>query len=292
MAKPFDATLNDLIGVRPDDWASHFARLVGIPAGPSESLDTDLATTVQADRVFRINGPRPALLHLELEANPRLGIPRDLLRYNTLIDHQYELPVETVLVLMRPKARASDMTGRYVRAGVGGNAIVEFCYHVERVWERPADHWLNAGLGLLPLSLLTDEATADLEPAVGKFRDALYAATPDESLRQRIIGSSYFLSGLRYDQAKMVSLFERFSMTLEDSTTYQATIAKGVAQGMAQGRILSLRETVLRLGTKKFGPPPVEVKAALDGIADVMRLEELSLRALDAADWADLMRDG
>ncbi len=54
MAKPFDATLNALIAVRPDDWAAYFARLAGIPPGPSESLDTDLATTLQADRIFRI----------------------------------------------------------------------------------------------------------------------------------------------------------------------------------------------------------------------------------------------
>lgn len=241
--------------------------------------------------MFRVNGPQPAVLHLELEANPRLGIPRELLRYNTLIDHQYELPVETVLVLMRPKARASDMTGRYVRSGVGGNAITDFRYHIERVWERPADYWLKAGLGLLPLSLLTDEATADLEPAVGRFRDALFAGTPDEGVRQRVIGASYFLSGLRYDQARMISLFERFSMALEDSTTYQATIAKGRAEGITQGEIRALRATVLRQGTKKFGPPPTEIAVALEGIADVTRLEQLADRLLDATDWSDLTRE-
>ena len=104
MAKTYDATLNDLIGARPDDWAAHFGRLTGIRPGPCESLDTDLATTVQADRVFRIAGALPALLHLELEAHPRLGVPRDLLRYNTLLDLQHDAPVETVLVLLRPKA--------------------------------------------------------------------------------------------------------------------------------------------------------------------------------------------
>ena len=54
LAKPFDATLNALIDLRPSDWADGFARLVGIPPGPSVSLDTDLATTLQADKLFRI----------------------------------------------------------------------------------------------------------------------------------------------------------------------------------------------------------------------------------------------
>jgi len=180
--------------------------------------------------------------------------------------------------------------GTYVRRGIGGNAIIEFRYHVERVWERPADYWLSAGLALSPLALLTDEATADLEPAVAKFRDTVFAGTPDDEVRRRIWSSSYFLSGLRHDKGRMIALFERFSMTLEDSTTYQATIAKGVAQGITQGEIRSLRATILRLGTKKFGAPTPEVVAALDGISDVTRLEGIADRVLDATDWADLLR--
>jgi len=81
MNKPFDATLNSMIDMRPGAWAAHFARLAGIPPGPSTPVDTDLATTLQADKVFRIDGPVPAMLHLELEANPRLGVPRELMRY-------------------------------------------------------------------------------------------------------------------------------------------------------------------------------------------------------------------
>ena len=152
-----------MIDLCPDDWASGFARLAGIPPGPSTALDTDLATTLQADRVFRIDGERPALLHLELEANPRLGIPRELMRYNALIDHQHDLPVHTVLILLRPKAAASDQTGVYRRLGVDGAPIFEFHYCVERVWQRPTRYWLDAGTGLAPLALLTDEGSRDLD---------------------------------------------------------------------------------------------------------------------------------
>ena len=54
MAKPFDATLKALIDLCPSDWANTFARFAGIPEGPIEVLDTDLATTLQADKLFRI----------------------------------------------------------------------------------------------------------------------------------------------------------------------------------------------------------------------------------------------
>ena len=163
MAKPFDATLNALIDLRPGDWADGFARIAGIPPGPSVELDTDLATTLQADKLFRIDGERPSLLHLELEANPRLGIPRDLMRYNTLIDHRHDLPVTSVLILLRPKAFASDQTGCHQRFNVNGQLIAEFHYRVEKVWERPVEYWLSAELGMRPLAGLTDEASRNLQ---------------------------------------------------------------------------------------------------------------------------------
>lgn len=300
VAKPYDASLNDLIGAGPDDWAAHFAALAGIPPGPAEPLDTDLATTVQADRVFRIGGAAPAVLHLELESSSRLGTPHELLRYNTLIDHHYGLPVETVLILLRPAARATDRTGVYVRRGPAGNPITEFRYHVERVWERPADYWLGAGVALAPLALLTDEACSDFDGTATRFRDRLFDPGVTPTLRRSVVGSSYFLCGLRHSDAQIAQTFERFSMTLEDSTTYQATIAKGRAQGIilgkaegvALGQLQSLQAMLRRQGAKRFGPPPAEVSAALDGIADVARLERLTDRVLDATGWDDLLNGG
>lgn len=233
--------------------------------------------------MFRIDGAPPAVLHLELEANPRLGIPRELMRYNILIDHQHDLPVETVLVLMRPKARASDQTGVYVRRGASGNVIAEFRYHVERVWERSLDHWLAAGVGLAPLALLTDEASADLEAAVGRFEACVSAPGVGPAVAQSVVSSSYILCGLRYEHARFAELFQRFSMTLEDSTTYQFILAKGEAR--------TLRATILRQGTKKFGsPPPEAVAAAVGGVADVGRLERIADRVIDAAGWDELLQ--
>src|SRR4051812_19551895 len=126
MAKPFDATLNSLIDVRPQDWVSFLAPRLGLVPGPAELLDTDLSVTAQSDKVFRLTGPPAALIHLELEANPRRGIPGDLLRYNVLVGHGRDEPTHTVLLLLRPKANATDMTGVFSRPGL------EFRYTVVR----------------------------------------------------------------------------------------------------------------------------------------------------------------
>ncbi len=283
MAKPFDATLNSLIDLRPGDWAACFAALTGIPPGPSTVVDTDLATTLQADKVFRIDGASPSLLHLELEANPRRGIPRELMRYNTLIDHQHDLPVESVLVLLRPKAFASDQTGHYRRTEAHGNAIAEFRYRVERVWERSVDYWLEAGLGLSPLALLTDEADGNLEVALDRFRGNLKGTGIDERAAKSLLGSSFVLCGLRYQRDRVVEMYRRLSMLMEESTTYQYILEKGLTQGQ--------KALLLRQGTKRFGPPSAANVAAFEAMSDAARLESLAERMLDAADWNGLLRD-
>ncbi len=290
MAKPFDATLNALIDIRPEDWARAFARLAGIPPGPATALDTDLATTLQADKLFRIDGPQPGLLHLELEANPRTGIPRELMRYNTLIDHVHDLPVKTVLILLRPKAQASDQTGVYRRCDANGELIAEFHYRVERVWQRPYDFWLNGEPGLRPLSILTDEAHRNLRSGVDGMIESVRGEEFDAQ-RRALIASAYVLAGLRYDRETIDSAFGRYSMLLEDSTTYQAIVEKGLSQGLSQGRTEGLHSTILRQGTKRFGKPTEDVTAKLLAIREVAPLEILTERILDATDWNGLFAE-
>ena len=40
MAKQFDTSLNQLIDLRPEEWAGFFAARAGVPPGPVEVLDT------------------------------------------------------------------------------------------------------------------------------------------------------------------------------------------------------------------------------------------------------------
>lgn len=295
MAKPFDATLNALIDLRPGDWAEGFARIAGIPPGPSVELDTDLATTLQADKLFRIEGERPSLLHLELEANPRLGIPRDLMRYNTLIDHRHDLPVTSVLILLRPKALASDQSGVHRRFDVKGQLIAEFHYRVEKVWERPVEYWLSAELGMRPLAILTDEASRNLSKGVDALVDSI-EREEDKAEIKALLASAYILCGLRYQRDTINNAFGRLNMMLEESTTYQGILeegeARGLSRGLSQGLSQGLRNTIIRIGSKRFGPPTESITRTLHGIDDAMQLEILADRILDAGNWDDLVTGG
>jgi hypothetical protein len=82
VAKAFDATFNSIIDEHVEDWTRFLAARCGVPPGPESVLDTELSSTLQADRLFRIDGAVPAAVHLELESTGRLGIPDELLRYN------------------------------------------------------------------------------------------------------------------------------------------------------------------------------------------------------------------
>ena len=297
MSKPYDATLNRLIDTCPNDWAAFLATRVGLTPQPAEVIDSDLSVTVQADKVFRLPGPPPALIHLEAEVSSRRGVPRRLHRYNALLDYTYDEIVHSVVMLLRPEADASDLTGIYTRKRADGRVNLHFEYDVVRVWNEPIAGLLAAGLGTAPLALLTDEAVADLPGAVARFQDQLRGSEVDRTVVDEVLGSALVLCGLRHDSAQVTDLFRRLSMTLEESSTYQWILkkgfeqgeAKGVAQGIAQGTVEELWRVLILLGRKRFGAVPATVEAAIRGIADQAQLERMAERIFDAANWDDLL---
>jgi hypothetical protein len=68
--------------------------------------------------------------------------------------------------------------------------------------------------------------------------------------------------------------------------------ALGIEQGIEQGRASGVQDLLLRLGERRFGPPSLEVSAAVRAIRDVARLEDLVLCANDVESWQDLLNLG
>lgn len=286
MAKKFDATLNSLIDEHLDDWAIFLGTRAGVPLGPVTALDTDLSTTLQADRLFRVEGASPAVLHLELESTGRLGIPAELLRYNVAAWGATGLPVHSVLMLLRPKATATDLTGRFEVIGADGRPYLGFEYTVVRVWQETVEALLSAGVGIAPMALLTNEAASDLDAAFERFVKRLQTTGVPSTVEQGILGSAYVLCGLRYALEQIETLYRNFSMTLEDSTTYQQILNKGVSQGQVEAALRML----LRFGTTKFGAAPSpEQLARLNGIGNLAHIEELADQLPDSVGWYELL---
>jgi len=93
---------------------------------------------------------------------------------------------------------------------------------------------------------------------------------------------------------------------MEESTTYQGIIEKGIAQGIekgiqkgiekgiAQGKEEGKREEARRmlllLGEDHLGPASSEVTATIQGINDLERLHQLALRVGQVGSWEELLR--
>jgi hypothetical protein len=166
-AKPFDAALKELVGLDPASWLA----CVGVPpTGPVSVVPTDLAGTVlvEADQVLRVGGPTPWLVQLEFQAgrDPRLAARLHL--YNTLLDRRHRLPVQSIVVLLRPEADAPasaalepDPMVRLERRLPDGRVYLTFEYQVVRVWQQRVEAILDGPLATLPLATLAQMSPAD-----------------------------------------------------------------------------------------------------------------------------------
>jgi hypothetical protein len=68
---------------------------------------------------------------------------------------------------------------------------------------------------------------------------------------------------------------------MRESTTYQYILDEGQAEGV--------RKVLLRQGRQRFGAATAAIESAINGITDLERLERMSDRMLQAADWQDLL---
>src|SRR6266478_4871461 len=72
MERRFDATLKSLLEDDPADWP----RLLGVNDPHVRVIDADISTiSGAADKVLRLQGPPPSILHLEFQSGPDASLP-------------------------------------------------------------------------------------------------------------------------------------------------------------------------------------------------------------------------
>ena len=76
---------------------------------------------------------------------------------------------------------------------------------------------------------------------------------------------------------------------MKESSTYQAILEEGREAGRVEGAVAEARKLLRLFGDGKFGPPDAASAAAIDGIADLARLEGLFVRLNTAANWQALL---
>jgi predicted transposase YdaD len=143
---------------------------------------------------------------------------------------------------------------------------------------------------LVPLAPLGDVRPRDLPAVIAQMKLRLDTRPPGE--RAQLWSATYILMGLRYERALIQRLLQGV-ITMKESVTYQAILEEGAAigeaRGEAKGKAEEARKILLLLGRDQFGEPSANVRAALDALADVNRIEELTVRLKRAASWQELL---
>jgi predicted transposase YdaD len=171
------------------------------------------------------------------------------------------------------------MTGLLQHRLPDGLIYQEFRYNVVRIWELQADEILAGGLATLPLAPLARVKENELPAVIHAMQERLdREATKNQA--ETLWTATYLLMGLKYSDELIDRLLEGVQ-NMEESVTYQKILKKGRAE--------EAKRILKRQGSKRFGKPEPLIEAAIDAIADLDRLEQLSDRVLEVAGWEELL---
>jgi len=161
---------------------------------------------------------------------------------------------------------------------------MRFVPEVVRIWERPVEELLTAGLGLLPLAPLAGlPAGLTREQALPEILRRIHERLAAEATPERgdqLWNWMYELTGLHLTEEQVLPHFRRFEV-IRQSLTWQASIRRGEVQG--------LKRALLLQGTLKFGPPDETAQFLLTGQTELEQLERLVERMLVANNWGELL---
>jgi predicted transposase YdaD len=197
--------------------------------------------------------------------------------------------VQTIFILQRPDADGPTMSGRLEEELPDGTKYLLFEYTVLGVWELPVARILAGDLATLPLAPITRVSAEDLPAVVRRMDERIeQEATPSEA--QVLRTAAPILRGLRHPQETLKTLFQGVR-GMRESLAYQMILEEGREEGREQGMLRGTRQTLIRQGRKRFGPPSPEVVARLEAILSLDRLQQLADRLLDVSSWEELLTE-
>ena len=275
-----DVSAKELILDEPAAWADRFG--IG-PPGTVSVIDSEITTlTASADKVLKVDAPAPYLLDLEPHSYHDKDLARTLWYRQVALDYKHNLPVLTVLILLRKEADSPGLTGGYERQLPDGWLTNRYNYRVVRLWQEDPEPYLTGGVNLVPVAPLTKVTKAAL-PGVVRRMDRRINAEPKPRM-DKLWMAALLLMGFRYDEKLATQLVGGVWKNMRDSTTYQALLE--------EGRVAEAQRLLLMLGGDRFGEPDEPTRGTVESIHDVERLERMTMRVYDANvhDWDDLLR--
>jgi hypothetical protein len=282
MSKPYDATMKDLGADYPADFLETFDRAT---TEPTRQLNVDLSTvTTAADLVFGLGEPLREIVHIDFQAAADKDKGADVLVYNSLLYRQYRVPIHSILVLLRPQAAHSQVTGSIAYVARPGRGNMDFAFEVVRLWGRSAEALVKGPLGAAPLAMLgaLPEGTDLIQGLTGVAQQLIDRLERGAEPRQKklLLTAGFVLTGLRLKRNQALQVFAGVH-TMRESDTFLAILD--------EGREIQTRHLIRRLAKRTLGEPDEATVTRLEGITDIERLERIFDRAAEAGSWRDLL---
>jgi hypothetical protein len=235
-------------------------------------------------RVSSIGEPLEEIVRFDFQSSAAAWKHADLMVYNALLFAHYHVPVHTIVLLLRPLAAHANMNGVIRYAARPGRGGMDFGYEVVPLWERPAEELLAADLGVVPLAMLgclpegrsLEDGLATVAQRV--VERLVNEAPPDRA--KKLLTAALLLTGLRVRRDVAVRIFRGVRM-MEESDTYLMILD--------QGQEKRARKYILILSEERCGPADPSIRAWLEGITDLERLDRLFRCAMKAANWQEIL---
>jgi predicted transposase YdaD len=282
MPLTFDATLKDVVAQYAADYQAALG-LTDLP--PARLLNVDLSTVSAAtDLALGHGDPLEAITDMNFQSGPDADITRRALFYNAVLHYRYNVPVHSVVLLLRPAADSPKVSDRVSYVGRKRRGKLNFNLEVIRLWEQPAARYLEAGLGVLPLATLCRlpgkvSAEEGRRRMVRQIDERVYNEATPEAARL-LMTAAYLLTGLRIEQQAPQGIFRGLS-EMRESSTYQLILEEGAVTGS--------HNILLDQGQIRFGPASEETQTRLRGITDLQRLRRMARRVITANSWKELL---
>lgn len=215
----------------------------------------------------------PFVGHVEYETDPDVDeLRKRLWLYGAVLHMQTGLPVRSAVLLLEPCAALVE---DYALCD-GPELLSFYRFRVLRLHQVPAKV-LAENPDLAVLAPLGGGSSIE---AVIRARDTILDQTPPHR-RGDLLAELYIIGGRRFGDTTLRRIFTEEQ--LMQSSTYQATIEKGIERGIVRGREQTLRAITTRLLHRRFPDADLDDLLARCTADDLDAFAEELVAAPDAA---------
>ena len=203
--------------------------------------------------------------------------------YSSVLIHRHKLPVQSVMILLRPEADCPELSGHLQLKLSDGRVTHDFYYDVVRLWQIPVESLLQGEYATLPLAPLANMTLEQLPEVLSRIEKRVASEVgPGEAIDYH--AATLSLMGLRYPKAMIAELMKGFPK-MKVSVTYELILEEGIEQGKLSGAL----EVILRLYRGRLGEPNPTVLDRLKAITSQSVVERMVDLYQKVETWDELL---